>query len=109
MSVSLERLARNQVVFREVNERLREMLDDSADTVDFLCECSDVECIETVVLDVSEYERVRSKSKQFVIAPGHETVEVERVTWESDRYFMVEKTEGARYAEHTDPRARGEG
>jgi hypothetical protein len=109
VAVSLERLARNQVLFREVNERLREMLDYSARSVEFLCECSNTECIETVVLDVSEYERVRTKSNQFVIAPGHEPVEVERVTWESDRYFLVEKIEGARYAEQTDPRARGEG
>jgi hypothetical protein len=35
MAVSLERLARNQVLFREVNERLREMrLDHLADLTD---------------------------------------------------------------------------
>jgi hypothetical protein len=37
MSVRLERLARNQVVFREVNERLLELLDASPDTTEFLC------------------------------------------------------------------------
>jgi hypothetical protein len=43
MSVYLQRLARNQVPFREVNERLREVLDDSAGATEFLCECSNAD------------------------------------------------------------------
>jgi hypothetical protein len=109
MSVSLERLARNQVLFREVNERLREMLDESVDTTEFLCECSQTDCTETVELGLPEYERVRSKGNQFVIRPGHEITEIETVTWESDRYFLVQKIDGADYAEQTDPRSRAEG
>jgi hypothetical protein len=108
MSVSLERLARNQVLFREVNERLREMLDESAATTEFLCECSDPHCAESVPLEIPEYERIRSQGNQFVIVPGHELLEVECVVWESDRYLLVEKTVGAAYAEQTDPRSRGE-
>ena len=109
MSVSLERLARNQVLFREVNERLREMLDDSVGHTEFVCECSNTDCIETVSLEVSEYERVRSQPNQFVIAPGHAILEIDEVVWESDRYDLVRKTTAAEYAERTDPRSRGEG
>lgn len=43
-----------------------------------------------------------------MIAPGHELLEVEKVVWESDRYMLVEKTNGAAYAVKTDPRSRGE-
>jgi hypothetical protein len=109
MSVSLERLAHNQVLFREVNERLREMLNESAGEADFLCECSRADCTETVPLQLAEYERIRSNSNQFVITPGHEIPEIEKVVSESDRYFLVRKINGAGYAERTDPRSRGEG
>jgi hypothetical protein len=110
MSVALERLARNQVLFREVNERLREQLDESAGgRTEFLCECSNTDCLETVALDPPEYERIRSKGNQFVITPGHEIHDIEKVVWESDRYFLVAKINGADYAEQTDPRSRAEG
>jgi hypothetical protein len=109
MSVSLERLARNQVLFREVNERLRDVLDDSAGHSEFVCECSKTDCIETVPLELSEYERVRSEPNQFVIAPGHAVPEIDEVVWESDRYDLVRKTTGAEYAKRTDPRSRAEG
>ena len=109
MPVSLERLARNRVLFREVNERLREQLDDSAGMTEFLCECSNSDCFETVGLDLTEYERIRSKGNQFVIVPGHEIIHIEKVVWESDRYSLVQKFNGADYAEQTDPRSRAEG
>jgi hypothetical protein len=111
MAVSLERLARNQVLFREVNERLRELLAraDLAEMTEFVCECSNPECIETAPLWIAEYERVRSKPNQFVVVPDHDLPQIERVTWACDRYFVVAKTQGAEYAEKTDPRSRREG
>lgn len=45
MSLSLERLARNQVLFREVNERLAEIGEFWGDSLTgFLCECTRIEC-----------------------------------------------------------------
>ena len=67
MSVRLERLASNQVVFRELNERLLELLDASPGPTEFLCECSDPECTDPVLLTILEYERIRSRSNQFVV------------------------------------------
>src|SRR5215217_8227266 len=102
ISVGLERLVRNQVVFREVNERLLELLDASPGTTEFVCECSDPECTDAVQLTLLEYERVRSRSNQFVIVPGHEIPEIEQVASASDGYFLVRKVHGAEYAEQTD-------
>jgi hypothetical protein len=62
MSTSLVRLARNQVLFREVNERLREVWDESAGPTEFLCECSDEDCTVAIPLEVTEYERIRTAS-----------------------------------------------
>jgi hypothetical protein len=106
ISVRLERLALNQVVFREVNERLLELLGTSPGTTEFLCECSNPECTDAVPLTLLDYERVRSRSNQFVIVPGHEILEIEQVTSASDGYFVVRKLYGAEYAEQTDPRSR---
>jgi hypothetical protein len=108
MSVYAERLARNQVLFREVNERLREVLDASTGPTEFLCECSNEDCIETVPLEPVEYERIRANPNSFLVAPGHELIEIERVTWQSDRYFLVEKTVATDYVVRTDPRSRTE-
>jgi hypothetical protein len=99
ISVRLERLARNQVVFRDGNERLLEMLDDPEGTTEFLCECCNPECLDTVPLTLLEYERVRSRSNHFFVVHGHEIPEIEQVTSASDGYFLVRKLYGAEYAE----------
>ena len=93
MSVSLERLVRNQVVFREVNDRIRELREkvELPGATDFICECSREDCTETVSLPVDEYESVRSSPTLFLIVPGHETLEVERVVDVNDRFMLVEK------------------
>ena len=108
MSVSLERLARNQVLFREVNERLREMIGDSGTPTEFLCECSNPDCTETIALDLDEYEAVRSSPNLFAVTRGHEIATIERVVGESDTFKLVEKIIGADYAVQTDPRTRSE-
>ena len=92
MTVSLERLARNQTIFREVNQRLREIANPSERRTDYICECSDVGCLETIELETTEYEAVRSMPNVFVIVAGHERLEVERVIEDNDRFMLVEKT-----------------
>lgn len=107
MSVSLERLARNQVLFREVNERLREVTGESDAPTEYLCECSNQDCTETIALELEEYEGVRSSSNLFVVTRGHEILAIERVVGETDGYKLVEKINGADYAVEMDPRLRG--
>ena len=106
MSVRLERLARNQVLFREVNERLREVLDGSTAMPEFLCECSNTDCTETVPLDLPAYESIRASSTHFLVASGHELPQIERVVAESDGHCIVEKIVGSEYAARNDPRSR---
>jgi hypothetical protein len=92
MNMSMARLARNQLVFREVNERLREIVDPSAGLTEYLCECTQTQCRETIALDLADYHAIRSKPKVFLIVPGHERLEVERVVEdENDRFMLVEK------------------
>jgi hypothetical protein len=93
VSVSLDRLVRNQLLFREVNDRIRELRErfDVQGETDFLCECSREDCIERVSLAVHEYEGVRSSPTLFVIVPGHEVLEVDQVVDVNERFMLVEK------------------
>jgi hypothetical protein len=92
MPLSSQRLARNQVIFREVNERLRALADAVPDgKADYLCECSDVQCTERIELRLFEYEAVRARPKSFFIIAGHERLEVERVVDQTDGFMVVEK------------------
>jgi hypothetical protein len=91
------RQARNEALFRDVNERIAE-LGDSAQawspdgTVEFLCECGvGGGCGERIRMPLTVYERVRAQDDRFVVAPGHETLEIERaVDWTND-YVIVDK------------------
>ena len=67
-----ERAAKNQSLFREVNERIG-VLSGAATFATFICECTDENCDEAVSLARSEYERIRSDSNSFFVVPGAAT------------------------------------
>jgi len=95
--VQQERLARNEALFREVNERIREVSDnfgEDQETYDFVCECSDAACTQRVVLTRAQYEDVRSDPTRFVVVKGHVLPEIEAVVDQAEDHVVVEK-EGA--------------
>jgi hypothetical protein len=106
MAQSLERLARNQALFREVNERINQVRPDTLGFAEFVCECSDAVCSESVAIRSDEYEAVRSDPNRFLVAPGHATEAVEDVVEDHGRFLVIEKTVERRFMDETDPRAR---
>jgi 5-bromo-4-chloroindolyl phosphate hydrolysis protein len=107
-----QRAAKNQSLFREVNERI-EPLNMALTPInrlnDFVCECAVEECTEAVRLSVDEYESVRQHPARFFVAPNDEHVwpDVERVLEKTDRYWIVEKFgHGGSMAAKLDPRSR---
>lgn len=102
-----ERAARNEALFREVNEQIRERVDSApADprTIEIVCECSNDTCMERIRVSLAIYERVRAEPRQFLVTPGHRS-EIDRVVEEGDGYVIVEKGGVAgRIASRTDPR-----
>jgi hypothetical protein len=104
-----ERVARNETLFRQVNERIKDVSDgvDTASPTDFLCECGDPECTEPVSLTPIEYEEVRRNPRHFAILPGHDDPEIEVVVARNERFAVVEKTDpaAARIAVRKDPRS----
>ena len=95
MSGPTSRVARNEAVFREVNERIREVSAHwaSADAVAFVCECSLADCVEALTLTIEEYEAIRVDPSWFVVAPDHVVPDTERlVRTVEGRYAVVEKS-----------------
>jgi len=100
------RVAVNESLFREVNERIGELgeLYDAGD-VEFVCECADTDCAERLTLTLGEYERVRAEPNRFFLVPGHERPDVERVVETNGVFAVVEKLgEAGAVAEDADPR-----
>jgi hypothetical protein len=104
--VRVIKAARNQALWREVNERIKAVVETSG-RVEFLCECANLDCTETMSMSMAEYKRIRSSPTRFPIAVGHDFPEVERVVEVSDGYAVVEK-KGAAAEEvaKLDPRSR---
>jgi hypothetical protein len=102
-----ERIARNEALFRVVNERVRELRpEDGDEKTGFLCECGDDACTDTLYVPVREYERVRSDPTLFIVKPGHEILSVEEPVERNEGYFVVrKKAEEAAIAMDADPRS----
>jgi hypothetical protein len=105
------RAARNQSLFREINERitdLNEAFSAITATGEWICECANDTCIERVEMSSDEYESVRAQSTRFLVAPGDEHVwaDVEQVAERNDNYWIVEKLgEPGELARRADPRS----
>jgi hypothetical protein len=99
------RAAKNEDLFREVNERIRDVsASNKAHEFEVVCECTDATCREGVAFFPGEYEAVRAEGARFV-APGHDSPPIERIVEQTDRYWVVEKVGKAEdEAERLDPR-----
>ena len=104
-----ERAARNESLFREVNERIGTTATKlSPMFTEFICECADDSCFEHVSLTSEEYSSVRKMGPvYFILKPGHDDAAIERVVGgEAERYEIVEKQEvAAQVAAELDPRS----
>jgi hypothetical protein len=106
-----ERVGKNEALFREVNERIRDVSErvaafDGGATLEFVCECSEESCNDPVELTLAEYESVRSDPTHFLVAPGHVwQPEAERAVRENETYAVVEKKgDAGEVAADKDPR-----
>jgi hypothetical protein len=98
-----EQAARNQLVFREVNERIAELNERNENGSGiFICECSDPACAEAIEMAADEYEAVREEGTRFVVVSGHQIPELERVVDGNDRFLVVEKVGSAGEIAHAD-------
>jgi hypothetical protein len=89
------RVARNEATFREINSTLHEGLSkaerEQGEPVAFVCECGETSCHALVKIDLERYEQTRAHPERFVIVPGHEIPDVERVLERDETWAVVAK------------------
>ena len=87
--------ARNEAIWREVNDRIEELDEGQRvlpdDRLDFHCECGDASCEKRISLTLAEYRDARSQRDTFAVAVGHEEDLIEHVVKRTDRYLVVDK------------------
>jgi hypothetical protein len=102
-----ERIARNEVAYRDVNEaietgRTRAGRQSGA----FVCECGQLGCNQLVELTLEDYEAVRAHPRRFFMLEGHDIPDVEDVIEHHDGWIVAEKHPAqATIAEENDPRS----
>jgi hypothetical protein len=101
-----ERVARNEVAAREINEAIEKNTRPASSFIHVLCECGVEDCERVLAITRPVYEGVRGDARQFVILPPHLISEVEDVVLESDGFLIVAKRRGTPedVAVRTDPR-----
>lgn len=114
MEARAARLAKNEALFRDVNERIAEVAHSLADDGERLlleglvCECVDPLCTQRLgPIAPEEYEAIRGDARRFLIVPEHDDPQEETVVEKRTGYWIVEKREGvpADVARKLDPRA----
>jgi hypothetical protein len=113
MSTTEERRAQNEALFRDLNERVKEIderlepngMGSPPAELEFLCECGDLECATRFTMSRTEYEAVRQESSHFVVLPGHVDETIEHVVEVRPGYVIVTKDGvAAEVARETYPR-----
>jgi hypothetical protein len=100
-------IAKTESLFRDVNERISETSQRfGAEEAQLVCECADPECGKQFATPLADYEETRADGAHFVVAPGHEQPEYERVVRSRPGYRIVQKLRGvAAAARRLDPRS----
>jgi hypothetical protein len=89
---SVERAARNEVIFRDANEDIEEARSQLGveGRTPYVCECEAEDCTELLLLSTDEYGRARAAPRRFVIAAGHPTRQ-SRLVEDGGGFVIVEK------------------
>lgn len=91
-----ERIARNETRLRAVNREIEQISVEELEAgrhseLEVLCECGRDGCHERISLSITAYEQAHSESDRFVVVPGHENSEIERVVEQTPEYLIVDK------------------
>jgi hypothetical protein len=86
-----ERIALNEALSRNLNERKAKWIEAGQVVAGFRCECWQVDCGERVQLSGREWHEVRSLPNRFAVVPGHIAAEHETVVKEYSHFWLIEK------------------
>jgi hypothetical protein len=90
MDERTRRVAENEALFRQVNERV---VGDRrpAESFEILCECGNAECMEHIDVTTEVYMRARGQRTDFVLKAGHAQPDLETVIEEHEQFVLVRK------------------
>jgi len=90
MSPRASRYAKNQALFREVNDRIAELSGTwwAGERLQIICECANTGFVERLDVPLPEDERVRTHHDWFLIKPDH-VVEGEQVIEQDEGYEII--------------------
>lgn len=105
MSSREQRIAANEALFRDVNERIARKHAPDQGELEIICECGDADCLERMTVSPGEYEQARSDPTLFLAKPGHFDAVAEQIVATHSDHQLVRKTgDAAAVAEERDPR-----
>jgi hypothetical protein len=89
-------LAINERLFREVNDRIRDLNESSINVVseaEFVCECGDADCAETIRMPLREYEAARGDTGTLIVYLEHADSAVYQVLAVGHGYCVVHRVD----------------
>jgi len=99
------RVAENEILFRQVNERVVGGGRRPSEKFEIVCECENTRCMDHIRVTTESYERARAEPTDFLLKPGHANLDFETVIETQDEFVLVRKTgEAAALAKNLDPR-----
>jgi hypothetical protein len=98
-------------MYRAVNlevERVSEEIGGGPDDrLEVLCECGEDGCGTTLEVARAEYEEAHQQPDRFMVAPGHEDEQIERVVKRTPAYLIVDKFGEAERVTEEEERRQG--
>ena len=95
-----DRLRRRKVAVevdsRAVNEKVEELVteadaDPETQAAPFFCECSDSSCRQRIRITPRRWSEIHQNRRDFIVTPGHQSLDVERVVESYPLYLVVRK------------------
>ncbi len=95
-----DRLRRRKVAVevdsRAVNEKVEELVTEANADLEtraapFFCECSDATCRQRIRITPQRWSEIHQNRRDFILTPGHQSLDVERVVESFPRYLVVRK------------------
>lgn len=113
MSTAERRQIENEMIFRRANEKIGAELDVVETLLDeiqseetdndiplirddnvyfkFVCECSDENCKDRIMMELDKYHKLHTNRERFIIKPNHQVESIEEIIFTSPEYYVVQK------------------
>jgi len=86
-----DRIAHNEDLCRDLNERKAEWIESGHLAAGFRCECWNLGCSDRIKVSGRQWKEARSRGNRFVVAPGHVVTGFETVVKEYPHFWLIEK------------------